>query len=72
MEDIEIGRRLKRVRPPVCLKGPLVTSSRRWERNGVLRTVLLMWRLRFAYWAGVSPEQLAHRYRACGSPTPES
>jgi rSAM/selenodomain-associated transferase 2 len=64
MEDVEISRRLKRITPPVCLSGPLVTSSRRWERQGILRTILLMWMLRFAYWVGVSPKYLVRLYPA--------
>lgn len=63
MEDIALSRRLKRAAAPVCLRERLVTSSRRWERNGIVRTILLMWRLRFAYWLGVSPERLAAQYR---------
>jgi rSAM/selenodomain-associated transferase 2 len=63
MEDIELSRRLKREAAPVCLRERLITSSRRWEEKGVLRTILLMWHLRFAYWRGVSPEHLAPRYR---------
>lgn len=63
MEDIELSRRLKREAAPICLRERLVTSSRRWEQHGVVRTILLMWRLRFAYWLGVSPERLAAHYR---------
>lgn len=63
MEDIALSRRLKREATPVCLRERLVTSSRRWEQNGVVRTILLMWRLRFAYWCGVSPDRLAAHYR---------
>lgn len=62
MEDLELSRRLKRLARPRCLWPPLVTSSRRWERDGVWRTVLLMWRLRLAYYFGVSPEELARQY----------
>lgn len=62
MEDLELSRRLKRLARPRCLRPPLSTSSRRWEQRGVWRTVLLMWRLRLAYYCGVSPEQLARRY----------
>jgi rSAM/selenodomain-associated transferase 2 len=62
MEDIEISRRLKRLARPVCLHGPLVTSSRRWETKGIIRTILLMWMLRFAYWIGVKPKHLIRLY----------
>lgn len=62
MEDLELCRRLKRLARPQCLRPPLSTSSRRWERGGVWRTVLLMWRLRLAYYCGTNPEQLARRY----------
>lgn len=62
MEDVELSRRLKRFGPPLCLRHRLTTSGRRWERRGVLRTILLMWRLRLAYWAGADPRKLAGRY----------
>ncbi len=63
MEDIALSARLRRLDSPMCLTGPAVTSGRRWETHGVGRTILLMWRLRFAYWCGVSPEILARDYR---------
>lgn len=62
MEDIELSKRLKRFGPPLCLKHRLTTSGRRWEKHGVLRTILLMWRLRLAYWLGADPAKLALRY----------
>jgi rSAM/selenodomain-associated transferase 2 len=62
MEDIELSRRLKRQGRPVCLAEQVVTSSRRWEKKGVLSTILLMWRLRFAYALGADPDRLARRY----------
>jgi rSAM/selenodomain-associated transferase 2 len=62
MEDIALSKRLKRFGPPLCLAQRAVTSGRRWERNGVLRTILLMWRLRLAYWLGADPRKLALRY----------
>ena len=49
---------------PACLRECVVTSGRRWERHGVWRTILLMWRLRALYWLGVSPQRLARSYRA--------
>lgn len=63
MEDIEISRRLRRLSPPACIREPVTTSGRRWDRHGVGRTVLLMWYLRLAYACGVSAESLAARYR---------
>jgi hypothetical protein len=41
----------------------VTTSGRRWERGGALRTMLLMWRLRLAYFFGADPDDLARRYR---------
>src|SRR5580704_16244557 len=55
MEDIAISRRLKRLCRPYCIGTPAVTSGRRWERNGVVRTILLMWRLRLSYYLGAEP-----------------
>lgn len=62
MEDIDLSRRLKREQRPICLRDTLTTSSRRWEQRGVLRTIMLMWSLRLAYFLGVSPARLATRY----------
>lgn len=62
MEDIAISRRLKRLARPLCLRARVTTSSRRWESQGWLRTVLLMWWLRLAYALGVSPATLARAY----------
>jgi rSAM/selenodomain-associated transferase 2 len=63
MEDIEMSRRLLTLSRPACLSAKVQTSGRRWESRGVWRTVLLMWRLRFAYWRGAAPERLADLYR---------
>ena len=62
MEDIELSRQLKRLGPPLCLQPPVLTSSRRWEEHGILRTILLMWRLRLAFFLGASPTRLVRRY----------
>ena len=62
MEDIALSRRLKRYGPPLCIAHKLTTSGRRWERHGVWRTMLLMWRLRLAYWLGADPDRLALQY----------
>jgi hypothetical protein len=62
MEDIVLSRRLKSVSPPACLSARATTSGRRWDRDGVVRTVLMMWRLRFAFFLGAEPARLARRY----------
>jgi len=62
MEDIALSGALRQLARPACLRVRLITSSRRWEEGGVLRTVLLMWRLRLAYALGADPARLARRY----------
>ncbi|HYH40446.1 MAG TPA: glycosyl transferase, partial [Burkholderiales bacterium] len=62
MEDIALSARLKRESPPLCLAARVSTSGRRWEKHGVVRTILLMWRLRLAYWLGADPDKLALQY----------
>jgi rSAM/selenodomain-associated transferase 2 len=62
MEDIALSKLLKKLAHPACLSQRVVTSGRRWERHGVLRTMVLMWRLRLAYFFGADPNQLARRY----------
>ena len=62
MEDIEFSSRLKRVCRPLCMRARVITSSRRWEQYGILRTVLKMWWLRLGYFFGTDPEKLARRY----------
>ena len=62
MEDIDFSRRLKRKGATAALTATVTTSFRRWGRHGPLRTILLMWALRFLYWIGVSPHRLAKLY----------
>jgi rSAM/selenodomain-associated transferase 2 len=62
MEDVALSARLRRDCAPCCLREKVSTSGRRWEQNGVLRTIMLMWRLRLAYFFGASPQALARRY----------
>jgi rSAM/selenodomain-associated transferase 2 len=64
MEDIALSKSLRRLVSPACIHTPrLETSSRRWEKHGILRTIVLMWRLRLAYALGADPDRLARRYR---------
>lgn len=71
MEDVEFTRRLKRWGAVAALRAQVTTSARKWEREGVLRTILLMWSLRLLYWLGVSPGRL-HRLYYPGLTPPEA
>jgi len=63
MEDVEFSKRLKGYGKLICLKNKVVTSSRRWEKYGILKTVALMWKLRLLYACGVTPEKLSQMYK---------
>jgi rSAM/selenodomain-associated transferase 2 len=62
MEDVEFTRRLKRAGAVAALRTKVVTSYRRWERRGAVRTIVLMWLLRFLHWLGIKPERLKQLY----------
>lgn len=62
MEDIAFCRALKRIGPIACLHTRVITSGRRWERDGLWRTVIKMWALKVCYLAGVSPQRLKQFY----------
>lgn len=64
MEDIEFSGRLKQAGATAALTATVTTSFRRWEQHGPLRTILLMWTLRFLYWIGISPSHLVKWYNA--------
>lgn len=62
MEDLELSYRLKRQGKIVCLRERVVTSARRWQRDGITRTIILMWVLRFCYFVGIPPNYLKPFY----------
>lgn len=62
MEDVAISKRAGGFSKPCIGRNPVVTSSRRWEQNGIVKTVFLMWGLRFAFWLGISPHRLHRIY----------
>lgn len=62
MEDVAISKRLRRKSTPNWINRPVVSSSRRWEQQGLVRSVFLMWWLRLLYFGGVSPERLHNLY----------
>jgi rSAM/selenodomain-associated transferase 2 len=63
MEDIAFCKAMKRLGRPACRRERVLTSARRWESRGVLRTILLMWRLRLMYFLGARPDTLARIYQ---------
>ncbi|MBI3303719.1 MAG: TIGR04283 family arsenosugar biosynthesis glycosyltransferase [Deltaproteobacteria bacterium] len=62
MEDLELSRRLRRAGQIACLRARVTTSARRWQRDGVVRTIVLMWILRLCHFFGVPPEHLKAFY----------
>ncbi len=63
MDDYDFARRLERAGPTACLPGPATTSSRRWRRRGVPRTVASWAAIQILYWVGVPAARLAPLYR---------
>lgn len=62
MEDVEFVGRMKREGRMVHLKVKVVTSARRWERDGWWRRSLRNLGLLALYYVGVTPDELARRY----------
>jgi len=62
MEDIEISRRLKAISAPICVASRITTSGRRFDQNGLWKTLRDIWGMRFRYWLGANPAELARRY----------
>jgi rSAM/selenodomain-associated transferase 2 len=63
LEDLALSRALKRLGRIACLRERVRTSARRWQKDGLVRTILLMWTIRGLYALGVPPERLARFYR---------
>lgn len=63
MEDIEISKKLKKHTRLTCINHlKIITSSRKWQGEGIWKTIFLMWKLRFLYFIGISPKNLAKQY----------
>jgi rSAM/selenodomain-associated transferase 2 len=62
MEDIAFSRALRRAGKVACLKSRVITSARRWETEGMWKTILKMWTLKSLYVLGVSPFRLKRYY----------
>ncbi len=64
MEDVDLMRRVKgRGATITILKDRVMTSPRRWEREGVVYATLRNWFLMARYLAGDDPRRLARHYR---------
>lgn len=64
LEDVALCKRLGRLAHPRPIDSPIVTSARRWQQGGLVRTVAFMWWLRLRYFSGADPELLWRRYYA--------
>ena len=62
MEDVAISKLLRKITKPICFSETVLTSARRWEENGVIKTIMMMWFLRLAYFLKVSPKRLQALY----------
>jgi hypothetical protein len=62
MEDVAFSRALKRRGAVACLRSRVVTSARRWEVDGIWRTIFKMWTLKSLYLLGISPVRLKRYY----------
>ncbi len=62
MEDIELSKKMKLAGRAVCLEDNVITSARKWKEEGVIKTILLMWFLRFLYFLKISPIVLSKIY----------
>ncbi len=62
MEDIAVSRLLLKRSKPICFKEKVLSSSRRWEQNGIIKTILKMWVLRVLYFFNFDTNRLAKLY----------
>jgi rSAM/selenodomain-associated transferase 2 len=62
MEDVEFCKRLRQACRPYVIESRVQTSSRRWQKYGVWKTIFLMWRMRLYYFLGVHPKNLKRLY----------
>lgn len=62
MEDVAISKLLLEHSRPLYLRERVVSSSRRWEQNGIIKTMLKMWMLRLLYFFNFDTNRLAKIY----------
>jgi rSAM/selenodomain-associated transferase 2 len=62
-EDVDFARRLRRAGRIACLRATVMSSARRWQEHGLIRTILRMWTIKSLFLLGVSPRWLSRHYR---------
>jgi len=63
MEDIAISKLLMNFSKPVFITEKVVSSSRRWKENGIIKTIIKMWIIRLLYYFQYDTNRLAKFYR---------
>lgn len=63
MEDVDICRRLKREGKLVQINEKIISSSRRFKKQGILKTWIHMQLNRVLYFIGASPTKLSEFYK---------
>jgi rSAM/selenodomain-associated transferase 2 len=64
MEDVELMRRIKRSENKIWIfNDRVMTSPRRWEKEGVIYCTLRDWTLQTLYFLGLSPDKLSRFYK---------
>jgi len=64
MEDVELMRRIKRSGERICIIPSYVkTSSRRWDKEGIIFCTLRNWMIKFFYYIGIHPDKLVRFYK---------
>lgn len=62
MEDVDLSRRLRELALPSVMTCAVETSSRRWQEQGIVRTLLMSLCLRTGFWLGVDARHLTRFY----------
>ena len=63
MEDVAISKLLIKFSKPICFTEKVVSSSRRWKENGIIKTIIKMWIIRLLYYFQFDTERLAKLYQ---------
>jgi rSAM/selenodomain-associated transferase 2 len=62
MEDIYLSKQLKKSGKPIAIKDAVLTSSRYWRKNGILKSIIMMWMFRLLNYFGASPKMIYKYY----------